>query len=236
MFQSESINGLLKSVCEAQAELPTMPKDTKGYSYMYTNLDTIVATIKPILAKYGLGYIQPITTTANGRMAITTRLFNKDGEYVEDTAVLPDVTLGKTNAAQNLGAAITYMRRYALCSMLGITSDEDVDGNVQTHQGMQQQNTTNAPQKTKGAQQKRQNGPVGGPDTPAQANLIMELLAATDTNGNKLFNDNDVKTVEKMRMAKPADVVIQELKAEMNKRLAQGASASAEEVQENVVF
>ena len=62
MKQSDNISGLLKALCAAQAEFPTMPKDSSGYGYKYTNLDTIVLTIKPILAKHNLGYIQPITT------------------------------------------------------------------------------------------------------------------------------------------------------------------------------
>jgi hypothetical protein len=64
--------------------------------------------------------------------AITTRVFHTSGEWIEDTTILPDVAMAKTNAAQNMGASITYMRRYFLCAMLGITSDEDTDAVVES--------------------------------------------------------------------------------------------------------
>lgn len=130
MKQSEKINTLLKSLRVAQSEYPTLPKDKKGYGYNYTDLDTVVTTIKPIFEKNKLGYIQSLTTLESGKNGITTRIFNDEGEWIEDTIALPDVAMAKTNAAQNLGASITYMRRYALCSMLGISSDEDVDAST----------------------------------------------------------------------------------------------------------
>ena len=213
MKQSESINGLLKSLCALQAEIPTMPKDTDGYGYKYTNLDTIVATIKPLLAKHNIGYIQPITTTCFDGMkpctAITTRIFNADGEYIEDTAILPEITVGKTNAAQNMGAAITYMRRYALCSMLGITSDEDVDGNAQMHQAMQQNR----------GQAQRRNAP-GGADTAEERETINKLLHACDDAGNPLFNSEDFKTVGNLRKTDTAQEIIRKLQYEINSRTA----------------
>lgn len=129
MKQSESITKLLESFCKAQGEFPTLPKDKNGYNYKYTDLDTVISTVRPILAKYNIGFMQSLTTLENGSPAITTRLFNNAGEWIEDTTPLPNVSLSKGNAAQNTGAAITYMKRYTLCAMLGISSDEDPDGN-----------------------------------------------------------------------------------------------------------
>ena len=129
MKQSESVKALLESFAKAQAKFPTLPKDKSGYGYKYTDLDTVISTVRPILAENGLGFMQTLGALESGKSAITTRVFNTAGEWIEDTGPLPDVAMAKTNAAQNLGAAITYMKRYALCAMLGMSSDEDVDAN-----------------------------------------------------------------------------------------------------------
>ena len=127
MRQSEHIEKLSAALVKAQAEFVTLPKNKQGYGYKYTDLDTVITYIRPILAKNGLGFLQILTHGESGRTGIVTRIFSCDGEYIEDVVPLPDVAMAKTNAAQNMGAAITYMRRYALCSMLGISSDEDTD-------------------------------------------------------------------------------------------------------------
>lgn len=213
MKQSESINTLLKSLTMAQSEYPTLPKDKKGYGYNYTDLDTVITTIKPIFEKNKLGFIQSLTTLENGKNGITTRIFSVEGEWIEDTIALPDVAMAKTNAAQNLGASITYMRRYALCSMLGISSDEDVDATTTTEtQSKQTQSQTpqkkNTPSKIK-----------GGPDTPAQTKIINDLLK-TEINGIKVFSPEEIKQVASWRLEYTAEEVIATLSEEVAKRTA----------------
>ena len=137
MTQSENITELMASLAEVQFELPTLPKSSQAYGYKYTDLDTIVKTIKPILHKHNVGYTQSVGATTDGRPTLTTRVFNNKGQYIEDTTVLPVISGTKNNNAQTLGMSITYMRRYALCAMLGITSDEDVDANTVTQQAPQ---------------------------------------------------------------------------------------------------
>lgn len=133
MKQSENINELLAALVEVQSELPTMPKDSQAYGYKYANLDTITQAIKPILHKHGVAYLQSVGVGESG-LTLTTRVFNKSGQWIEDTALLPVIANTKNNAAQTLGMSITYMKRYSLCAMLGITSDEDTDANVPAQQ------------------------------------------------------------------------------------------------------
>ena len=93
MKQSESVKTILSDLGKAQAEFPTLPKDTNGYNYKYTNLDTVITTLRPILTKYKIGFMQSLTTSEAGKSAITTRLFHETGEWLEDTTPLPDVLL-----------------------------------------------------------------------------------------------------------------------------------------------
>lgn len=204
MEQSETIKALLESLVNVQAELSTLPKDKQGYGYKYTELDTVISSIKPLFAKYKLGFMQSLTVFVN-KPAITTRIFNNAGEWIEDTTLLPEISVGKTNAAQNLGAAITYMKRYALCAMLGISSDEDVDA------------ATIQPQKPETKVIPTKPALAGGDDTPEEKARIKELLNTTDKDGKKVFEAERQKILE-WRKNRTAAQVIEWLEGEANKR------------------
>ena len=218
MLQSETIKTLLENLEKAQSEFPTLPKDTEGYNYKYTNLDTIISTLRPILSKHNIGFMQSMTAI-DGKPAITTRLFNDQGEWIEDTPPIPAVVLSKGNAAQCLGAAITYMKRYTLCAFLGVSCDEDVDGNVDRIP--EQRKQQNAPQKNNPQPQNKapqQKAPAGGKDTPEQNKKIKELLATKDASGKEIFAE-EKKKIGKWRMERTADQVISYLEEEKKKRL-----------------
>ena len=161
MRDSENIKELLAALADAQAELPTMPKSSQAYGYKYTDLDTIVQTIRPILHKHGLAFTQSVggideyLVDGEEHFSLTTRLFHKSGQYIEEAVKIPEITGAKNNAAQLLGMGITYMRRYALCAMLGITSDEDVDANVPQGNAPKPQGNAQTPAAPKKAQAKK---------------------------------------------------------------------------------
>lgn len=117
-----------KDFINAQSEILTLPKDKKGYNYNYTDFDTVVKTVKPILKRNHLGFCQLLDSKENGKNGVTTILFHESGESFQSWFELPAVVLGKANNAQNIGAAISYIKRYALCAILGCSSDEDTDG------------------------------------------------------------------------------------------------------------
>lgn len=229
MKQTESVKTLLENLANAQAEFVTLPKDKNGYNYKYTDLDTVISTVKPIFAKYKLGFMQSLTTLENGKWAMTTRLFNASGEWIEDTTPLPDVSLAKGNAAQNVGAAITYMKRYTLCAMLGISSDEDPDGkpdgNVDYNRRAQEQ---------KKAPAKPAFTPKGGESTEEEKAEIKNLLNTTK-DGKPLFTREESIHFSEMRKDKTAQEVIALVKTELQKRLAPApVQAVAEAVQGDI--
>ena len=61
--------------------------------------------------------------------SIDTILFHTEtGETIKSSTAIPqDVTLKGMNDFQVLGSAVTYLRRYALSSMLGVVTDKDID-------------------------------------------------------------------------------------------------------------
>lgn len=230
MKQTDSVKTLLESLANAQAEFVTLPKDKNGYNYKYTDLDTVISTVKPVLAKNKLGFMQSLTTLENGKWAITTRLFSASGEWIEDTTPLPDVSLAKGNAAQNVGAAITYMKRYTLCAMLGISSDEDPDGKPDGN--FDDNRSQKQPQK-KPAQ--FDFAPKGGEATPQEKSEMKALFENKGSDGNPLFTKDEIKAFSAMRKDKTAQEVIALVKAEIQKKLAPApVQAVAEAVQGEV--
>lgn len=218
MLQSENITELLSALAEVQSELPTMPKSSQAYGYKYTDLDTITQTIKPILSKHGIGYMQSVGGLTETALTLTTRIFSKKGEYIEDTAALPTITSTKNNAAQTLGMSITYMRRYALCAMLGITSDEDVDANINgTTQPAPQRAPTPQPPKKQPA--KFAFEPKGGETTSEEKKELGSLVSTKYSDGSAVFTTAEAKKYSDMRKDYTAREVIETIKRDLNARL-----------------
>lgn len=111
-----------------QTELSNPAKDSQGYGYKYSTLDQILTLVKPVLAKYKLGFYQtPVGQIENESLKIKTCLFHASGQFIETEFSLP-IKFG-TNPVQDFGAALTYGKRYALLGLLSIfPEDEDTDG------------------------------------------------------------------------------------------------------------
>ena len=107
-----------------QQEVPVIHKATQGYGYTYADLTKIIQVINPILAKHGLGYTQPLMGTA-----IKTIVFHiESGQTLESVVEIPQgVSLKGMNDFQSFGSGVTYYRRYALSSALGLVTDKDTD-------------------------------------------------------------------------------------------------------------
>ena len=136
MQTSNEVNELFKAQVAMQKEMTNIGKDSKGYGYNYTSLEKLIEHARPILAKHKLGFIQSNTSTDDGKVGVTTRLIHETGQWVEDTMTAPLYKLAKMNEYQVAGSIITYFRRYALASMLGIASDEDMDASGDVQQQM----------------------------------------------------------------------------------------------------
>lgn len=118
------MNKLYKALADFQQEVPIIHKGTEGYGYSYADLPAILETINPLLKKNGLGFYQAV----NEHILNTTIFHVESGESIESNIAIPqDVVLKGMNSFQVLGSAITYLRRYALSSMLGLVTEKDTD-------------------------------------------------------------------------------------------------------------
>lgn len=128
-MENQQINPeLLKAMAQFQYECPIIHKSTKGYGYSYADLPTIIEKITPILKKNDLGFTQLV----NGQ-TITTIVFHfpSGGRIISTTDIISGLDFKGMNALQTFGSQLSYMRRYALTSILGIVSDSDLDGQGQ---------------------------------------------------------------------------------------------------------
>lgn len=116
---------IYKKLSEFQKEVQIVPFDSenKHFKNKYASLASVIKTVSPILHKVGLCHYQIVTESG----LITIVVDTETGDKIESITRLP---VAETSGAQQVGAALTYMRRYALCAILGIVGDEDDDGNA----------------------------------------------------------------------------------------------------------
>jgi hypothetical protein len=118
------MKNIYKALASFQQEVKPIHKNTNGFNYKYADLSKIFEVINPLLKKHGLGFTQPL----NGTQLKTVLFHIESGEHIESLIDIPqNVKLNKMNDFQVLGSAITYLRRYALSSMLGLITDDDLD-------------------------------------------------------------------------------------------------------------
>jgi hypothetical protein len=118
------MKNLFKALANFQQEVPVIHKGTQGFGYSYADLPAIFDKINPLLKKHGLGFTQLI----NGTDLVTCIFHVESGETIESTTAIPQgVQLKGMNDFQVMGSAITYVRRYALSSALGLVTDKDTD-------------------------------------------------------------------------------------------------------------
>ena len=183
MFTSDDTSNIAKSLVEFQRKVPAIPKKrtakvpTKSggeYSYKYADLSDILAAISEPLAAQGLAVSQS-AFNGEGGVGVTTVLLHTSGEQINaDPLVMP--LQGAT--AQAIGSAITYARRYALCSILGISAEEDDDGKLATDHGKTTPPAHTAPQTATPTAQPQASGYTRSPDAMSKPtyNLMMKQM------------------------------------------------------------
>nr|DAS53195.1 MAG TPA: ERF superfamily protein [Caudoviricetes sp.] len=121
----------IEKLKKIQSEL-NAPKDafnTFG-KYYYRSAESILKAIKPLLAETGL-----VLTVSDDIIAVSDRIYVKatakitDGEHTVETSALAREPLNKKGMddSQITGAASSYARKYALCGLLAIEDNKDVD-------------------------------------------------------------------------------------------------------------
>lgn len=159
---------LAAALAAFQAELPPIGKDKavlvekKGggaFGYKYATLGSITNVVAPLLGKHGLSFTSKPTIGANG-FVLAYSLRHASGESDDGEYPLPDPV---RTTPQQIGSAITYARRYAICAATGVAPDDEEDDDGQAAQGAEYQPEVRADGSATEAEQVRMNrGPVPG--------------------------------------------------------------------------
>lgn len=108
-----------------------------NYDFKYAPLEEVLAATVPALTANGLVVLQPLGHAASGELVLRTVLAHASGARIETRMTLPQTmtakasnggTFERSKTAQEIGSAITYMRRYMVQSLLGVNAEEDDDG------------------------------------------------------------------------------------------------------------
>ena len=116
-------------------DVGTIPKNgvNPHFHSKFAKYEDIRAHVDPIMEKHGISVFQTLGGE-EGRPTLFTSLTVNGTAVGGGSVPLPGET------AQQIGASVTYMRRYALVTILGLVTDDDDDGNsaqprTQTSQG-----------------------------------------------------------------------------------------------------
>ena len=128
MNKSESIKELATALCKFQGSVEKIKKASTNpfFHSKYANLADILDVIREPLSEAGLSFVQ----FPKGQCELETMLMHVSGEWMSETYEMKPTK----NDPQGLGSVITYQRRYALGSILGLNIDEDDDGNKASEQ------------------------------------------------------------------------------------------------------
>ena len=127
--QSESTKNLMQAIGGFQKDIRFVSQDSQGYGYNYASLPAIIETIDPFLEKHNLLISQLPHSLGSNVGVLTILIHGKSGEWIRKAFTVPLPLVKGTNSAQAAGSAITYCRRYAIASILGLIVDPDLDAN-----------------------------------------------------------------------------------------------------------
>ena len=136
-YSSDRVGALAAALAKAQAEIANPEKSLTATivspfpregsrTFRYAPLSSGLDLVRKCLGQHEIATVQ---TTAidrdSGLIRLTTTLVHASGEWVSSD--WPVCAVSETAAPHRLGAALTYARRYALFTLVGIAGEDDLD-------------------------------------------------------------------------------------------------------------
>ena len=156
---SESIGAIAAALAKAQAELTNPEKSLVAtirashprdhdQTFRYAALSSGLDIVRKALGGHEIATVQTTAIDKEaGLIRLTTTLAHSSGEWL--SSEWPVCAITETAAPRRMGAALTYARRYALFTLVGIAGEDDLDapdlgagGNSDTQPGLDIQTST----------------------------------------------------------------------------------------------
>ena len=134
---SPSIAALATALAKAQIELANPEKSLIGTiepqggkggtrQFRYAPLSSGLEIVRKTLGQHEIATVQTtVIDQAAGIVNLTTVLAHSSGEWVASD--WPVCAIAETARPHRMGAALTYARRYALFTLVGIAGEDDLD-------------------------------------------------------------------------------------------------------------
>ena len=134
---SETIGAIAGALAKAQIELSNPEKALTATirspfpregdrSFRYASLSSGLDLVRKSLGRHEIATVQTTSIDdAAGLIRLTTTLAHSSGEWV--SSIWPVCPVSETAAPHRMGAALTYARRYALFTLVGIAGEDDLD-------------------------------------------------------------------------------------------------------------
>jgi hypothetical protein len=134
---SETIGTIAAALAKAQAQLVNPEKSLVGTiradqasgperSFRYAPLSSGLDIVRKTLSQYEIATVQTTAIDETvGIVRLSTVLAHASGEWIASD--WPVCAIGETTAPHRMGAALTYARRYALFTLVGIAGEDDLD-------------------------------------------------------------------------------------------------------------
>src|SRR5246127_2462281 len=134
---SETIGTIAAALAKAQAELVNPEKSLVGTirsdapgaaerSFRYAPLSSGLEIVRKTLSQHEIATVQTTAVDlAAGIVSLTTVLAHSSGEWIASD--WPVCAISETATPHRMGAALTYARRYALFTLVGIAGEDDTD-------------------------------------------------------------------------------------------------------------
>ena len=172
---------LTKALVAFHQNVGTIHKTARSFQNQYAPLDEVLSVVTPALSKQGLTFTHRFEPQPEkDEPLLICTLHHVSGETLESR--LPLVVAKGKNATQDLGSAITYLKRYTLLAMLGLVADVDTDGNldqppVETQQQKPPAKKTQSKPAPKAEPAKKQSPAADPPLSHDDRTLLLTMLS-----------------------------------------------------------